>query len=376
MSQPLLYCCLASEQPEPNLIPVLMPGHKPDKAVVLLTPEMRNRPTVLGLLSELGRHCNEVETQETAAFDYPRIVADMQNVMARHSGWTIHCNMTGGTKVMSVAVSEACRTGGGTCLYVDTANRSCLHLGMDPVAEPLPSVLDVHTMFRLRGYRVEGCVPVERDLPGVRDLVLWMGRNAPTLEHAILSLNALASGGEGDSLPQWAAKEAQRDSRFRELWKRVRQSGLVGSDGRTLQHPEARKILKGGWLERYVYHVVAELPEAAGATSVQTGTTVVSSAEVKNEIDVCFAAGNRLHLIECKARQVDQLGDEDHAGMTYKLDSLCDVMAGTFGRAMLVTCGELGPWHRRRCTDLRIAHGDASHLPRLGDKIARWIAPR
>lgn len=376
MNQPLLYCCLASEQPEPNLIPVLMPEHKPDKAVVLLTPEMRNRPSTLGLISELGKHCKAVETHETAAFNYSRILVDMRGIIDRHHGWTIHCNMTGGTKVMSIAVSEACRAGGATCLYVDTANRSCLHLGIEPVTEPLPPVLDVHTMFRLRGYRVESCVPVEQDLPGIRDLVLWMGRNAPSLDHAILSLNALACQGEGNSLPSWAAQEAKRNSRFGELWKRVRQSGLVGSDGRTLQHPDSRKILKGGWLERYVYHIVADLPEATGVSSVHTGTAIVSSAEVKNEIDVCFAAGNRLHLIECKARQVDQLGEEDHAGMTYKLDSLCDVLAGTFGRAMLITCGEIGPWHRRRCTDLRIAHGDASHLPQLADKITRWIAPR
>ncbi|NHZ45125.1 Card1-like endonuclease domain-containing protein [Nitratidesulfovibrio liaohensis] len=376
MSQPLLYCCLASEQPEPNLIPVLMPGHKPDKAVVLLTPEMRNRPTVLGLLSELGRHCNEVETQETAAFDYPRIVADMQNVMARHSGWAIHCNMTGGTKVMSVAVSEACRTGGGTCLYVDTANRSCLHLGMEPVAEPLPSVLDVSTIFRLRGYNVGGVVPIEQDPPGVYGLVMWMGRNAPNLQHAVGQLHWIAGQGEGDRLVPSLVEMRPRDHEFSELWSRVCKSGLVSANGRTLTHPSARRILTGSWLERYVYHVVRELPENAAVSSILTGVNISTQNGTSNEIDVCFTAANRLHLVECKARPVERMAQDAQAGITYKLDSLRDIMAGTFGRAMFVTSGEIKSGHRGRCRDLRIAHSDNAHLPSLPDAMSRWIAPR
>jgi hypothetical protein len=141
----------------------------------------------------------------------------------------------------------------------------------------------------------------------------------------------------------------------------LRQSGIAteGIGGSVnLNSKERIFYLGGGWLEEYVYGVLADcrLPERDLCMNVEIEWQSESRQTTRNELDIAFCFGNRLNIISCKTSSIDRRGGDDPKGKEalYELDSLAENVGGLFARSMLVSAHRLSPVSRQRAMDMGI----------------------
>lgn len=92
-----------------------------------------------------------------------------------------------------------------------------------------------------------------------------------------------------------------------------------------------------------------------------------------NEVDACFMAGNRLHLIECKTKRMAGKGTAQMTTDTmYKLDSISELV-GLGSKAMLVSYRPLNDADKQRAKDLRIRVVEGRKVQELKSELVKWI---
>jgi hypothetical protein len=142
-----------------------------------------------------------------------------------------------------------------------------------------------------------------------------------------------------------------------------------------------RFFANGGWLEQHVYSVAQALRGEIPAViqDVRRGLEVertVGGGQVRNELDVAFLAHNRLHVIECKTRKFSDETGKGGAGAeaVYKLDALANLLGGLQARAMLVSYQPLSRAVLDRARDYRILTCAGTELPRLRERLLKWLS--
>jgi hypothetical protein len=85
------------------------------------------------------------------------------------------------------------------------------------------------------------------------------------------------------------------------------------------------KYLTGDWFEEYIYHQLAHtlaLDQSEWGLGVQIKLQVDDAQEVPNELDLAIMLRNTLHVIECKTRMITTGGFNILTETLYKADSL------------------------------------------------------
>lgn len=154
---------------------------------------------------------------------------------------------------------------------------------------------------------------------------------------------------------------------------------LVDSAGKvTFEDEEARFLANGGWLELNVNSVLNSL---RGDGLIQDGPYMNLhiqrvGATSHNEVDACFMAANRLHLIECKTKRMSGKGTAQMTTDTmYKLDSISE-LGGLGSKAMLVSYRAVSGTDKQRANDLRIRVVEGRMLQQLKSELIKWIENR
>lgn len=371
--------CLVSDQTIPNYLPALLPGFRPEKVVALVTPQMRREKRQERLLRALADEGVEVEERETLAFDVDRVRSDALRVVADHPAYRCRCNLTGGTKMMTVALFEAARDRGLSAYYVDTLEERIITILPELSERPLESALDLERYLKVYDYGID-----ERSAPIVSEqrleLMRWLCKNADSQRRNLSMLVILGHKAGNTCRVDSIDKQLHNIPRsFYGLVHRFEQANALRSDSRYVDFldPENIRFVTGGWLEDYVYHIVKnagpDVTDAACSLKIRK-----TPRDVQNELDVAFTARNRLFLVECKAKsfrpQKGRGSSEEGAAPVYKLDSLRDVVSGTFGRAMLVSYHQLPEAVCQRLSDLRIRYIHAKDLCRIEKTLMNWIS--
>jgi len=140
-------------------------------------------------------------------------------------------------------------------------------------------------------------------------------------------------------------------------------------------------FLGGGWLEEFVFATVQERPVTDARMNVkldwERNQTAPKRAEqqIRNEFDVLFTSGNRLHVISCKTGNLDaptEAGGNKGKEAIYELEALADKAGGPFGRAMLVSARRLSDYSRSRASRMKIEVVDGVDVLGLGKRLERW----
>lgn len=146
------------------------------------------------------------------------------------------------------------------------------------------------------------------------------------------------------------------------------QEGLL-----TFKNDAARQFANGEWLEWYVYQKVKNIQDELVtiqdlAINVQVFRQL-NEKEVKNELDVVTVVNNKLHLIECKTKDMSNDGDDT----LYKLESIRDLLGGIQARAMLVSFRPLRHHDVTRASDLGLALIGPDQLGELHTYLYQWF---
>lgn len=364
--------CLVSDQATPNFIPALDSRFRPREAILVVSPEMRERAAWLqeALASRVGRVSHHALEN---AWDIPRIHDQLLELVVARTGQDLALNVTGGTKPMAIAAQEVFRAAGLPIFYVHPARNTVLPL----FAAAAPFVIEERV--RIADYlAIHGFRELSRDAGEAdeshdelcTDFVKEVERFGPQLR----VLNWLAAGASERLRAPLGRHD--RDERLLELTDKLERCGLARIEKGDIVFPDerARFFANGGWLEHHIARLVREQAVELGVQDCARSLVVQSAHGPRNELDVAFLAHNRLFMIECKAKVMAGPEAEGPGAQTlYKLDSL-RALGGLNTRGMLASYQPLAPWDRQRAADLRIRVVEAGQLRNFERHLREWIA--
>lgn len=376
--------CLVSRQTLQNLLPIL--HYRPQRVFFLSTREEdASRIALEQVVRDLGIVCEPPLYVD--AYDPTGVAAVCAQLRDRLHGEQLIVNLTGGTKVMSLATYRIFSQASCEIIYTDTPNARLLKLHPESSQpEPLRAALDIPMYLRANGHLTSlRPQPVWGAYP---HLSAFIGTQMAAVSPLLWSLRSHL--GQGDNLHVRLPFLRQRGKglgtlRGRPLLslseeaKRVlelgKEAGLIQRLRITSEFVEltltdsaARAYFCGGWLEEYVEGVGRQ----EGFDHMARGVSLRwpdRPGEEKDELDVVILHRYRLHVLSCKTGAY-----KDHI---YELESLGKRAGGLFASATLVISDErrsVSSHLRSRFQELRLRLWAAEDLPTLAASMREAFA--
>jgi len=368
-----VHVCLISDQPIPNLLPLLL--DKPAEAIFLVSPEKTAQAELLKKVVQ--PHGIRVAIEETSAYDFDTTATCCEKLL--NNGGALTLNVTGGTKIAALAAFQAFYFDNRRIIYCDTEHDQILQLAPErrstPISDNLIKVRDYLACYGIPrvsgGETPAGAEKRRAHLTVLASLLIrqerLLGKFNSALErqdkkpYADISLNELGDGGEYLSAVLTQCEIAT----------------LAGSGNLHIPSKEKIFFCKGGWLEEYVYWTIRGLGIKGlnAAMNVKVKWDGKGRQPTENEFDVLFTHRNRLHLVSCKASNPERVTTSG----TRATEALNEVKAlkeragGLFGKPMLVSARRLRAEDRERASKMEIKLVDAQEVLRLKEHFYSWL---
>lgn len=365
---------LVSAQAVPNFTPLLDDLTRPQKVVMMVSPDMAQRADWLeSIIKTKGIQTQRWEIKN--AWDIEAIRDSVFDLIAPYPQGGIALNATGGTKPMSIAAYEVFRAFEHPIFYVHPDHDRLIW--MYPPERPAHDLADrikLPEFFKAYGANLN---PQGNKL-GVpehfRQLTSQIITEAERWSAPLSILNAYAAEAS-DTLKATLRPVHKHYNELNELIALFKKNDLMDYKGDTLVFKDeaSRFYINGGWLEQHVYGVCLSLKKSHGIQDIGRSLEVERKHRqppIKNEIDVAFLKDNRLYIIECKTHTDKNSKNTD---ALYKLDSLKDLLGGLQARAMLVSFNNPNHFDLQRANDLKIAVCAHKDLTQLEQKLTQWI---
>ncbi len=380
------HVCIVSGQAAPNLLALLDPQLKPQWAVLLTSREMLTQShNLIKVLQEAG-----VQTEVIAlpdAHDYAKIQEALFALEDTRYG-KIAVNVSGGTKLIALAlnsISESCKW---PVFYVDLDINRVIWLPQAGAelrpAAPLQEQLRLRHYLQSYGFTIPNPIEKPARSSDEEHFIQKVVTQYAQLERGLSQLNFIGQRSESSRKLEVTLSDNERDSRsLSDLLSIAASSKLIKqSDGViTYASEAARNFSKGGWLEVQTFYAVTQLTTELQIRDRACNLEVLSGNQAKNEIDIAFLAGNRLHTIECKTGNLYNTGNTN--GNEAKLNKANDALyklaenARRFGgigtKSMLVTFRSLQESELKlaQALNLTVVHG--KQIENLSQAIRKWV---
>jgi len=385
------HICFVSDQPLPNILPVLHEGMKPERVYLLCSKQQEERGNSEAQKAVLeSRNIAVEKVPVTDAFDIESIQEAIDGLIEKHKPSELAFNATGGTKPMSIAAFEQCVCRDVSVFYVQTPEIIWLSTP-DEVNKkglviagslPLDIFLEAH-----------GVNLISSDDTGVADSLLalakpWADR-AEKYASAYSALNYYAGQAKDSDLKTEVSMQ-NRAKCLPELLREIEHGGLIRFDKAQsnksqetykFQSENIRQFINGGWLEMLVFDELQSLwkthPQITDvARNVRVRQRPGSTrSPVENELDVVAVINHQMWVFECKTRRWEQ-ADEDRRGgeeMVYKLASTMKNMGGLRTQGCVVSFNSLRPVEKSRAELLDIDVIDGPNLRNLRSKLVTTL---
>jgi len=370
-----IHVCLVSAQPIPNLIPLRMEELRPDKVILLVSPDMKIQADRLERV--IKNWALKTEKISIAPYDLESARKTLKEILSRHENDEVILNATGGTKIMAFAAFEVFREKEKPVVYVDTQDKRIDVLSPERKKMEFKGVMYVRQYLAAYGQNIVSETHKE-DVPAAH----WAAieaiiQDGERLERGIGILNRYAAplrNARTFPLEIDIEDEDFENEQFQGIVSILSTHGLLTLKERRIQFPSLSSVefSSGGWLEEHIFKIVQSL----NPTDVRMNVEVkwARPAESKNEYDVLFTYSNRLYIIECKTKRftgknVNNFGEDS----IYKLDSLRDAAGGLYGKGMLVSYRRLTDDQKRRLKANRLEFCEGRNIKNLRDIIKQWI---
>ena len=378
-----------SDQPLPNMLPMLHEAMKPEKVYLLCSEQQNKKGNVQAQQTVLARMGVAVEVVPVAdAFALQAIGTTIDELIDRHSPDEVVFNATGGTKPMSIAAFEQCMCKGVGVFYVQTPEIIWLNATGHETDErfvitgslPLDKFLQAHSVELLE--RTTNRVP-----RSLSELAAHWASRAENYAKAYSALNYYAGKAEKKPGLAVAISRENRAKHLTDLLKELEHHKLIefiktdrkDSEQYKFKDEPTRQFVNGGWLEARVFDALESLRErypriAVVARNVHVRQRPgVTRSEVKNELDVVALIDHQMWVFECKTSRVDLDSDRsDRRGgeeMVYKLAGIMKNMGGLRTRGCVVSFNPLRDVEKSRAELLDIAVIDGRNLANLRSKL-------
>ncbi len=367
--------CPVSTFATPNITPILDKKYKPQKVVLLVSPEMSEQgqwlETVLGQLDV----AIDIWALENA-WDVDYLYAELQRLLDVYEGVSIALNATCGTKPMTIACYEVFRSRGKSVFYIDPNTDHLIWMyPHDGVRYELADRIRIPEFVRIYGGQVSPSIQrsVQQSAVAIGEALVG---DPDYYAKAIGSLNYYASSAKRNLLSSEMDERTLGSDAFNKLLDQLEQGNQISREFNKLRfHDEnARFFANGGWLEQYVFSVLLrikgrenQLQDAAMSVEVERKNSV------KNEVDVAFLFNNKLHIIECKAKSFKGGKTGSATDVLYKIDSVSEILGGIQAKAMLVSYKKLPDHDLRRAHELGVKVVQHNRLRSLESELRDWL---
>lgn len=387
-----IHVMIVSDQILANLIPALM--ERPDKALLVITPDMKQRGQDKRLIRLLAQERIKTERHDEAPDVDMRVIHAYASrlrdgLVESHAEAEIVLNATGGTKLMSLGFVEVFRGIASRILYTDTRHRrieSLPNAGTAPAdPSPMTDVLNVPRYLAAQGLAflraASDVADLRERMQARKTAAKFLARNAIRLESFIRTMNALAEKAlnrEGLLIEPRQNLHYPPDPRsiwaeaLRELIKAKCLGWNEGESEVVFIDEERTQFVRGGWLEEYAFHVLHDEKPFDARMGVEVRQD--GGGKATNEFDVLACHGNQLLFIECKTLKFEE-GKNDN-DLSYKLKSLGETARGLFGETWLLSAQSTTPTLEERAGQARFRLVGPADLPRLRELVQAWMHPK
>ena len=385
-----IHVCLISAQAAPNLLPILDSEFKPKKAIFLVSKTMKQRAEYLAKTFE--KLNVKVKLKNISdEFNFGLMEEEIFKLVEEYENESIALNVTGGTKLMSIAAENAFSALGKPIFYIDTDSNHILFISKNEEQKWLPNLemkaknkIDIYlSAYGSTVLSTQNPIERKKYLPAIEPFI----KNYDNYTQVIPLLNLHATLSQSNGYKSEYTKDNKKTGKLDELLLGLDYQGLLNYDGQTIdfKNREIKTFLNGGWLEDYTYF---QLKEIANIEDIACGADVANpkfklgkneynseNKGNKNEFDIVFMAKNKLHIIECKTQLMDKNGGIKADDILYKLETLKDY-GGLMTKKCLVSYFEVPEQVKNRANFLNIEIIQGKDLQRLKSKIQEWIGKR
>lgn len=354
--------CLISDQHVPNLLTV----HEvmPDFLFLVETPDMMHRNAAANFMNALdnGRtsYLQNKDQHKIVPLEdensIPSALMVFQDITSKYpeAEWII--NITGGTKLMSIAAFEFFKDRSNcTMLYVPIKDqtKAIKFIGkkqLNPVdeeysatrlkalsildgAEPLGHKVSIGQFLAGYGFELIKCVS---EVEGDEELALrWFetsiylvaNHNNPNVINFLTRFADISNKRKGRKNGLDLQDSDKIDLLDKDLIKKLTQifSSIGFKESKMIGHLESNEVefLTGGWLEVFIWAFLSHYSDDLGIREVhlnlEIGSKDSSEPRPKNEWDVTFMQGQSLCFIECKTGTQKKKKGED---ILYKVEAI------------------------------------------------------
>lgn len=349
---PTLHLCIASGQTQPNVLPMLM--ERWERVVIFASPKMlpeaeRLKPMVEVLAQQSGHDGAPIVVDLPGDADYPALKLAVERAVAslrcRFPAHRLVLNVTGGTKLMTLAFTDALRSQ-ARIVYCDT-ERGVLETIDSPgtVHAPLQArLIDLDALLAVQGYKITRVTRADSHAFGAMKqreaLTARLALRLPTTGTGLqtrrdgdtswtsyglgATLHALANAAVASARSERQGFQPEQETQLlrggfldgpsRELLNQLMDLGLLRDPGPTADGRlrlvfadlDAADYLAGGYMEEFALLSVAAVGLPAAHFGANVGLDRLGRREGRkhgemNELDVALVWRNKLLTLETKA---------------------------------------------------------------------------
>lgn len=331
--------CLVSRQSMANVLPVFM--YKPQQAVLFSTPEEKKSADNLEKLF-LSKSIKVKRINNLDAYNYLKFKEAVKQSLYETEG-TVWLNVTGGTKLMALAAYEVFIENNKNIIYCDTEHKIIISLFPESKIEKLNADLTIKDYLLSYGYTIKEI----KDISIVKKFYpLFEFIEQQYLTNEFINLFKEIREKLSQNLTKITIYSKNKNFKFSKNYDIY--SFNFNDFSIKLNSNEFKT---GDWLEYYIFYVLKEKYKL----NPLTGVKIVSEENVENEIDVLVIKDYKLYNYSCKS------GKSDNQYDLFQLDTLRNIISGTFGKGIFVTTKKNSERFLERAKELKIKIIDISN---------------
>lgn len=326
---------LVSEQTVPNILAIWQ--FKPEKLLFLSTAKMEREEKVRHILAtvnrrfeksyKIGENAQSIIVLEDSLFQCLR---NLEEWIQGKEDEDFIVNLTGGTKLMSIAVFEFFKNYESKMIYIPLNKNE--YISPFPIRSPKPKPLDgrltVEEYICAYGLNVMNVDKIERSKKAAsqrKDISLWIVNHYKDIQDVLAFLGNELREARKKKLDKFPFKKEYACHHVLEKEFLLKMEFHHGNSGyaKTLSKEDIH-YLTGGWLEEFCFNAVYALLGNL-TDDVVSNIQIRNSQGRDNEFDVMFTSRNALYFIECKSMEQKHLGEKQSEGFDdflYKIGAL------------------------------------------------------
>jgi len=314
---------LISDHTIPNVLAVH--HFKPDELLFISTKKMEKKKKITAILMTLDRlgltyENDSIIVREDSILDCHKKIG---NWIEGKEDAEFVVNLTGGTKIMSIAAYEFFKDYSSKMIYIPIPkNEFIVPFPKKRPGEPVKldlrlSVIEYLTAYGLKVVNESHLDSYREDAIKRKELSNWIANNYDKLKNLLMWLCGILRTHRKKKQFILKDKFFGASSEEEQLLSRLNFAYDKGTVSKEIDKSEIN-YLTGGWLEEFCFVNVSELVDR-GIDDAVIGLQLENTQGGNNEFDIMFTRDNALYFIECKS--LDQNEDKKTDAL-YKVGAL------------------------------------------------------